>query len=132
MLLLQLSDWWVRRLDFTNTNEAKTTMPVTTKLVGVAVLLFSCVAVGWQARGWYEDSERLAVKEMADEMIRRSRLREANIAAAVNSALSSAVLKERTVVRELQPIVERPVYEINCIDADGLDLINSLSRNDND
>lgn len=132
MLLLQLSDWWVRRLDFTNTNEAKTTMPVTTKLVGVAVLLSSCVAVGWQVRGWYEDSERLAVKEMADEMIRRSRLREADIAAAVNNALSSAVLKERTVVRELQPIVERPVYEVNCIDADGLDLINSLSRNDND
>lgn len=102
------------------------------KLIIAAIAIVGSFSSGWATRGWYEDSKQLAVKEMADELIQRSRLREADIAAEVNNALSAAVLRERTVVRELQPIIERPVYEVDCIDTDGLDLINGLSRNDTD
>lgn len=37
--------------------------------------------------------------------------------------------KTETVTREVQKIIERPVYQQHCIDADGLSAINSLIPN---
>jgi hypothetical protein len=39
-------------------------------------------------------------------------------------------VKVETVTREVQKIVERPVYQSVCIDDDGLRIINSLITND--
>lgn len=96
-------------------------------MVAAGVVVASMFSAGWTARGWLEDSKELAAQKAAEFVIDREREREADIAAKVSTLLQNSVVKERVIQKELQPIIERPIYQVDCIDDDGLRVINGLS-----
>ena len=52
------------------------------------------------------------------------------VSADYETVKSEQRVKVETVTREVQKIIERPVYFNNCFDADGLQQLNSLITND--
>jgi len=83
-------------------------------------------AAGWAVKGWQSDSVAYAAKLAADKVISSAQARESEIAKAVERTIKENAVKERTIVREMQPIISREVYKQDCIDDDGLSIINGL------
>ena len=52
------------------------------------------------------------------------------VSADYETVKSEQRIKVETVTREVQKIIERPIYKSNCFDDDGLQQLNSLITND--
>nr|DAQ84979.1 MAG TPA: hypothetical protein [Caudoviricetes sp.] len=98
------------------------------KLIAFLVLIAICIGA-WQADRKAE--YRRGRDEMAVEI--SGRLKDAAIEKAEEDRESSAVYQAGKAVREekervryvqVQKIVEKPVYRQNCLESDGVDLIN--------
>lgn len=98
------------------------------KLIAVLVVIAICIGA-WQADRKAE--YRRGRDEMAAEI--SGRLKDAAIKKAEEDRESSAVYQAGKAVREekervryvqVQKIVEKPVYRQNCLESDGVDLIN--------
>ena len=76
---------------------------------------------GWQARSWYQDSIELGKIELVEEF----RVEQGRVAQLVEQKLQGLRANERVIERYRTEVVDRPVYNIDCIDADGLRLIES-------
>jgi len=96
------------------------------KIAGAAIVVIGAFTSGWTVKGWQVGAEELAAERAAQKVIDRERNREADIAAQVTQILSENTLNERVIERQLQPIVERPIYQVDCVDPDGLRVINGL------
>ena len=94
------------------------------KLIAIAVVMASCSLLGWSGRGWYEDSADLAELRGAQAAIDAAMKRESSIAGALEIRLQELKANERVIERETVKIVNRPVYQSVCLDADGLRIIN--------
>jgi len=94
------------------------------KLIAVAVVMAGCSLLGWSGRGWYEDSVDLAELRGAQAAIGAAMKRESEIAGKLETRLQELKANERVIERETIKIVNRPVYQSVCLDADGLRLIN--------
>lgn len=94
------------------------------KLIAIAVVVAGCSLLGWSGRGWYEDSVDLAELRGAQAAIDAAMKRESGIAGALEIRLQELKANERVIERETVKIVNRPVYQSVCLDADGLRLIN--------
>lgn len=94
------------------------------KLVVAALALCACAAGGWTTRGWYEQAKDLAELQGANAAIDAAMKRESGIAGALEIRLQELKANERVIERETVKIVNRPVYQSVCLDADGLRLIN--------
>lgn len=79
---------------------------------------------GWMARGWLEDSQDLAAAEAVDRATQAYRETEQQIAATLEEKLAEVQTNERVIEKWRTQIVDRPVYQLECIDADGLRIIN--------
>lgn len=95
------------------------------RVIAVAVLLAACVAAGWIGRGWFEDAQDLAELRGAQQAIDAAMQRESGIASALETRLQELKANERVIEREKIKVVDRPVYRAECLDADGLRLINA-------
>ena len=98
------------------------------KLIAALVVIAICIGA-WQADRKAE--YRRGRDEMAAEI--SGRLKDAAIKKAEEDRESSAVYQAGKAVREekervryvqVQKIVEKPVYRQNCLESDGVDLIN--------
>lgn len=98
------------------------------KLIAIAVVMASCSLLGWSGRGWYEDSADLAELRGAQAAIDAAMKRESSIASALEVRLQELKANERVIEREKLKIVDRPVYRAECLDADGVRLINSSKK----
>lgn len=98
------------------------------KLIAIAVVMASCSLLGWSGRGWYEDSADLAELRGAQAAIDAAMQRESGIANALEIRLQELKANERVIERETVKIVNRPVYQSVCLDADGVRLINSSKK----
>lgn len=89
------------------------------------IILAVGFSAGWGVRGWRADSEELARQEQIREDTARHE--KAVDAAAVKHEQfkSSAAAREQVVVKEVERVVERPVYRNVCLDDDGLRILNS-------
>lgn len=101
-----------------------------TLTVRVAALLLAIAgggALGWQTRGWLEDSNRLAAKEAADAAIAAAMARESGIAEMVEQKLAGLQATETVIDRGIVREIEKPIYRNVCLGDDAVRLLNAAA-----
>lgn len=99
-------------------------MSLTSVRIIAALLLTALIfGAGWRVRGAFEAERALAIAEAKTEMINTYRAAEAGKAGILEEKLASLRANERTIEREKLQIIDRPVYRNECLDADGLQLV---------
>ena len=98
------------------------------KIISVLALMLACSYGGYKFNDYKRDSELSAAKEAAQEVAKGLMDRESEIARMVENKLSDLRANERVVERERLKIVEKPVYQVNCIDEDGQSLIEKYAK----
>jgi hypothetical protein len=88
----------------------------------VAVLLLAFLA-GWQINGWRLAAEKAAAEEARQAMIDAFREEEAKSAAMLEKRLKELRANEKVIERERIKLVDRPVYNNECLDNDGVQLV---------
>lgn len=107
-------------------------IPPWAKLAIVAGALAASFAAGWRVKGAFVAERDLANIEAKNEMVNVFRSMEGGIAKTVEDKLSSLKTNERVIEREKLKIVDRPVYLNNCLDADGLRLVERARKGTSD
>lgn len=91
-------------------------------------LLAAGAVAGWQVQGWRHGRLEAARLEHEAE-VRRLNARTAQTASAGHEADRERVRVEfQTITREVEIVVEKPVYRNVCLDSDGLRLIERAAR----
>lgn len=98
-------------------------MPIQLKIIGALIIIIGSFSTGWAVKGAFVAKEQLAILEAKNELINDFRAVESNVAATLESKLSQLKANERVINNEVIKIVNRDVYHNECIDADGLRLI---------
>lgn len=99
-------------------------MPI--REIAILVAAISLVSGGWFVRGWYEDSKDLAAEKAVKEATGEFRQSEQRIAETLEMKLAEVRTNERVIEKWRTQIVDRPIYHVECIDDDGLSLINGI------
>ena len=97
----------------------------------VAVLLLAFLA-GWQINGWRLAAEKAAAEEARQAMIDAFREEEAKIAAVFEKRLKELRANEKVIERERVQVVDRPVYSNECLDNDGVQLVERARKGQSD
>lgn len=97
----------------------------TAKLIVCLLIVLSSFSAGWKVKGAFEAKRNLAILEAKNEFINAYQKNEANIAGIVQSKLDELRANERIIERDKIKIIDRPVYSNECIDDDGLHIIES-------
>ena len=97
----------------------------------VAVLLISFLA-GWQVNGWRLAAEKALAEEARQAMIDVFREEEAKAAAILEKRLKELRANEKIIDRERVQLVDRPVYSNECLDADGVQLVERARKGKSD
>lgn len=90
----------------------------------VAVLFGS----GWIVRGWYEATLEQAEDRATAVLIERFEKKQAEVAQQVEIKLTELKANERIIERYKTEIVDRPVYSNECIDDDGLLILDAIAE----
>jgi hypothetical protein len=93
------------------------------KLVAVVVSIIISFVAGWQVKAAFVAKRDLAIAEAKAEFIKAYQEAEAHTANSFEIKLQELKANEKTIERERIKIVDRPVYSNECLDADGLQLI---------
>lgn len=86
--------------------------------------IMAAFAFGAYVNGWYRDSQDYSEAKEALSAIRGEVERQGKIGAEWQQELKALSGKRVEIIREVQKIVDRPVYGAECIDADGVRLAN--------
>jgi len=97
--------------------------PLAIKAIATAVILALAFGTGWKVKGWKDDSVKLAQAEAVQNAVDAFHELESKIASTLEDKLATLKANERVVERETIKIIDRPVYRNECLDADGLRLI---------
>lgn len=97
------------------------------RLAALALTLAATLASGWQARGWYENSQRLTAERAARQAIDAAFARESEIAAGVEARLAELEASERIIDRGLIREIEKPIYRNVCLGDDAVRLLNDAA-----
>lgn len=97
-------------------------------LVIAVVLAVGGFGAGWQVKSWQVDSVELAATTAANTIAKEEAKRESKIAKDVVAALNAATIKERHYYHKTHEVTKREIYSKECIDADGLLIIDGLRR----
>jgi len=98
-------------------------IPAQAKIIIVAIALFIAFIAGWQVKGAFVAKRDLAIAEAKAEFIKAYQEGEAHTASIVEKKLQELKANEKVIERERVKIIDRPVYSNECLDADGLRLI---------
>lgn len=98
--------------------------------VVVTAAVVALLLTGWLVRGWYEDSRDLAAAEALQRATEEFKQSEQRIAATLEDKLSKVRANERVIEKWRTEIIDRPVYHVECVDDDGLSLINGAATGD--
>lgn len=90
-------------------------------LGGIALL--TAFIAGWVIKGAFDDSAELAAQKARTALIEELRQNEEHIANILERKLGELKANEKVIERERIKLVDRPVYHNECLDADGLQLI---------
>lgn len=93
------------------------------KIILSLCLLTLAFTAGWKTKGAFVAKHDLAIVEAKKEFIKAYQDAEADKATILENKLSELKANEKTIIHEREKIVDRPVYRNECIDADGLRLI---------
>lgn len=94
----------------------------------IIIIVLLLMISGWVARGWYEGKLQLEQRNIADKVTLAIQQGEANTAKIVEDKLATISTGERVIKHETIKVLESPVYNINCIDDAGLQLIELAKR----
>jgi len=97
--------------------------PLTIKLIAALCFTGIVFGTGWQVKGAFLAKEQLGIEKAKDAFMVAYRDAEANKAIILESKLSELKANEKVIERERVKIVNRDVYHNECIDVDGLRLI---------
>lgn len=89
----------------------------------VAIVVIVSFIAGWQVKGAFVAKRDLAIAEAKAEFIKAYQTAEADKASILETKLQELKANEKVIERERIKIVDRPVYSNECLDADGLQLI---------
>jgi hypothetical protein len=79
--------------------------------------------LGWQVHGWKTGKEE-AVRLRAAQELANEQQRMVNRASAKHEVQrADREIRERVVIREVQRVLEKPVYREQCLDDDGLRIL---------
>lgn len=98
-------------------------IPVQAKIIAAVIVVFVSFIAGWQVKGAFVAKRDLAILEAKNEFIKAYQEGEAHTASIVENKLQELKANEKIIERERVKIVDRPVYSNECLDADGLQLI---------
>lgn len=98
-------------------------IPIQAKIIAAVVSLVVAFIAGWQVKGAFVAKRDLAIIEAKNEFIKVYQEGEAHTASIVETRLQELKANERVIERERIKLVDRPVYSNQCLDADGLLLI---------
>lgn len=98
-------------------------IPVQAKIIAVVIVVLVSFIAGWQVKGAFVAKRDLAILEAKNEFIKAYQEGEAHTASIVEKRLQELKANERVIERERIKLVDRPVYSNECLDADGLLLI---------
>lgn len=98
-------------------------IPVQAKIIAAVVVVIVAFIAGWQVKGAFVAKRDLAILEAKNEFIKAYQEGEAHTASIVENKLQELKANEKIIERERVKIVDRPVYSNECLDADGLLLI---------
>ena len=96
---------------------------VQAKIIAAVIVIIVAVIAGWQVKAAFVAKRDLAILEAKNEFIKAYQEGEAHTASIVESRLQELKANERVIERERIKLVDRPVYSNECLDADGLLLI---------
>ena len=102
-------------------------IPIQIKAIVVGVAIMVTFSVGWTTRGWYEASQQEAANKAKAKAEAAQMQRESDIAKVVEEQLTRVNESRGVVYREVTKVIRQPVYDSDCIDADGLRLINQAA-----
>lgn len=94
------------------------------KLAIAAGAVIAAAGGGWSAKGWHEDSKRLAAEQAAQKVISAAMARESRIAQQVEDRLAELQASERIIDRGIIREVQKPVYQRVCLEPDAIRLLN--------
>ena len=89
-----------------------------------AVAVSALIGLGWWTRGLAEDRQDLAELRALNAAIESAMNRESAIAGALEKRLSELQANQTVIEREKLKIIDRPIYHNDCLDADGVLLVN--------
>lgn len=98
-------------------------IPVQLKLIAGVVIIVATFIAGWQVKGAFVAKEQLGIQLAKEEFIKAYQEGEAHTASIVETRLQELKANERVIERERIKLVDRPVYSNECLDLDGLFLI---------
>lgn len=98
-------------------------IPVQAKIIAAVIVVLVSFIAGWQVKGAFVAKRDLAILEAKNEFIKAYQEGEAHTASIVENKLQELKANEKIIERERVKIVDRPVYSNECLDADGLQLI---------
>lgn len=93
------------------------------KMILSGLALGAAFVAGWVVKGAFDDSAELAAQKARETLIKELRENEAHIANILERKLEELKANEKVIERERIKIIDRPVYHNECLDADGLRLI---------
>lgn len=102
-------------------------IPIQFKAAVAGIALIIAMSVGWMTRGWYEADKAQAANKAKAKAEAAALKREAEIAKAVEDQLSKVNESRGVVYREVTKIIRQPIYSADCLDADGLRVINKAA-----
>lgn len=94
------------------------------KLAIAAGAVIAAAVAGWSAKGWKEDSKRLAAEQAAQKVISAAMARESRIAQQVEGRLAELQASERIIDRGIIREVQKPIYQRVCLEPDVIRLLN--------
>lgn len=98
-------------------------IPVQAKIIAAVAVVIIAFIAGWQVKGAFVAKRDLAILEAKNEFIKAYQEGEAHTASIVEKRLQELKANEKVIERERVKIVDRPIYSNECLDADGLFLI---------
>lgn len=90
--------------------------------VGAAALVAG-IGVGWTAANWRADAREAERVQAAQDLAREQQRMVSRAAAQFESQRTQRDARERVVVREVERVLEKPVYRNVCLDDDGLRIL---------
>lgn len=93
------------------------------KMVLTGAIITASFAAGWVVKGVFVDSQAVAIEKAKAAMIAELRDNEAHIANILEHKLKDLKANEKVIQKEVVKLIDRPVYRSECIDADGVHII---------
>lgn len=97
-------------------------------MIGLAILVGALIIFGWLVRGWYDGNKQLAQEQLAKQVTQAVQDQESKTAKIVEDKLTQLSTGERVIRHETVKVLQSPVYNINCVDDAGLQLIELAKR----